>query len=243
MMFARSVQRQPYTGTKKTPSRVRHSGRCIRPCRCLLTILESSDMKPLISLPRRLLDTVANALAKGHFEPADSGLLVPDAKIRLGGVYRDRINGGAWNYQHNLIPTEGLTSALEVAFGAGPKHAGLYIALHGGSAAPAANWTAASYASAASENISVTEGYTGATRPAWTPGAAAAGSISNHNTEASFTFASSSAVNITGAAIVTSAVRGGTTCKLISAIQWAVPRTFQNSDTYDVGYQLTASAN
>ena len=200
-------------------------------------------MKPLFSLSRRVFDRVANAVAKGHFEPTETGLLVPDAKLRLGGMYWDRINGGNWNYQHNLIPEEGLKSALEVAFGAGAKHAGFYIALHGGSAAPAPNWTAASYASAASENISTSEGYTGATRPAWTPGAVTNPNISNQGNEASFTFASSSSTNITGAAILTSAVRGGTTGKLISAIQWAVPRTFQNGDTYQVGYQLTASAN
>ena len=47
------------------------------------------------------------------------------------------------------------------------------------------------------------------------------------------------ASHVTGSALLTNNVRGGTTGVLISASRYPVARTFQNGDIFDVGYRLS----
>lgn len=163
------------------------------------------------------------------------------AKIgpKVKGEYFERVNGGEWVRTENLIVTEGLAHMLNVAFGSTAKPAGYYLALFSGAAAPAANWTAANFASVASEIVSMTEGHTSATRPAWTPTNTATNSIDNMTTVASVTIATASQLNVTGAAMLTNSTRGGTTGVLISATKYASTRVFQNGDVYEIGYRLS----
>ena len=94
----------------------------------------------------------------------------------------------------------------------------------------------------ANEIVSQTEGYTGATRPAWTPtNASANASIDNFAGAAEMTMATSGSLTVTGAALLTSSQRGGTTGVLVSASKFAVPRTFQDGDLYELGYRLNAT--
>ena len=157
------------------------------------------------------------------------------------GEYFGRVNGGEWAKEgDNLIVLEGLAHILSVAFGSTPKPAGYYLALFSGAAAPAANWTAASFAAAASEIVSMAEGYTSATRPVWTPPATTdTGSIDNMAAVASVTIATASQLNVTGAALLTNNTRGGTTGALISATKYAAPRVFQSGDVYEIGYRIS----
>ena len=181
----------------------------------------------------------ASALAKGDFQITDDGILFPRQGILAKGEYFGRINGGEWEKEgDNLITTEGLAHILNVALGATAKPAGYYIALFSGSASPAANWTAGSFAATANEITSMSEGYTAATRPVWTPGVATTGQIDNMTTVASVTIATASALNVTGAALLTNSTRGGTGGVLVSASKYAAARTFQNKDTYEIGYRL-----
>ena len=64
-------------------------------------------------------------------------------------------------------------------------------------------------------------------------------SIDNIAAAASVTIATSSQLNVTGAALLTNSVRGGTTGTLISATKYAAARTFQAGDIYDIGYRLS----
>lgn len=157
------------------------------------------------------------------------------------GEYFGRVNGGEWRKEgDNLIVLEGLAHILSVAFGQTAKPAGYYLALFSGATAPAANWTAANFAAVASEIVSMTEGYTSPTRPVWTPPASTAtGSIDNMASIASVTMATAGTLNVTGAAMLTNSTRGGTTGALISATKYPVARTFQNGDTYDIGYRVS----
>ena len=174
-----------------------------------------------------------------RFDLSEEGIFFPRLGIQASGEYFDRINGGQWSGPNpNLIPTEGLAHLLNVALGATAKPAGYYLALFSGSTAPAANWTAASFAAVASEIVSLTEGYTSATRPVWTPVNTSTGSIDNLAAAAQVTIATAGTLNVTGAALLTSNARGGTTGALISAAKYAAARTFQNGDTYDIGYRL-----
>ena len=154
------------------------------------------------------------------------------------GTFFGRLNGGDWEPIGNLVVEEGRRHLLNVALGALAKPS-YYIALYEGNVAPADNWAAASFAAAATENISLTEGYTAATRPIWTPGVATAGgAIDNFDSPALFTFASAAAVNINGVALLTNSGRGATTGVLLCAAKYPVTRTFVVGDTFEVGYRL-----
>ena len=119
------------------------------------------------------------------------------------------------------------------------KQAGFYLALFSGATAPAANWTAANFATVANEITSLTEGYASATRPQFVPTSATDQTyIDNLANTARLTIATSSQLNVTGTALLTNSARGGTTGVFISATKYAVARTFQNGDTYDVGYRF-----
>lgn len=186
-----------------------------------------------------LRNELALALDREQYDLTDEGVYFPRQGVLAAGEYFDRINGGEWQHTKNLIPTEGLAHILNVAMGSTAKPAGYFLALFSGAAAPAANWTAASFAAAASEIVSLTEGYTNATRPAWTPTNTSTGSIDNMASVASVTIATSSQLNVTGAAMLTNSTRGGTTGVLVSATKYAAARVFQSGDTYEVGYRLS----
>ena len=187
-----------------------------------------------------LRNELALAIHKENFDVTAEGIYFPKQGVMASGEYFDRINGGQWDRTPNLIVTEGFAHILSVALGATAKPAGYFLALFSGTAAPAANWTAANFAAAASEIVSMTEGYTSPTRPAWTPPASTAtNSIDNMAAIASVTIATAGQLNVNGAAMLTNSTRGGTTGALVSATKYPVTRVFQNGDTYDIGYRLS----
>ena len=191
---------------------------------------------------QNLRKELAAELAAERFDLTDEGIYFPRQSVLAGGEYFGRVNGGAWEFEgKNLIPTEGLARILNVALGATAKPAGYYLALFSGAAAPASNWTASSFAAASSEITSMSEGYTAATRPAWTPTPATGNSIDNFDAGvvANVTIATASSLNVTGAALLTTNTRGGTGGALISASKYAAPRTFQNGDKYDIAYRIS----
>lgn len=179
-------------------------------------------------------------LRADRFDVTDEGLYFPRQSVLASGEYFDRVNGqGAWARKPNRIVKEGLVHILNVSLGTTPKPAGYYLALSSGSTTPADSWTAANYAAVAGEIVSMTEGHTGAMRPTWTPvNASASASIDNMAAVASLTIATSGVLNVTGAALLTNNVRGGTSGVLISASLYAAPRTFQSGDMYELGYRI-----
>lgn len=183
--------------------------------------------------------SLAQAIENDQYEVTEDGLYFPEQNIKASGEYFDRVNGGEWVRNKNLLPVEGLAHILNVALGTTPKPAGYYLALFSGSAAPAPNWTAANFASVASEIVSMTEGYTSPTRPEWKSVNTATGSIDNMVNVASVTIATSSQLNVTGAAMLTNSTKGGTTGALVSASKYAAPRVFQDGDVYDIGYRVS----
>lgn len=175
-----------------------------------------------------------------NFDVTEAGIYFPKHGFLAKGEYFDRINGGELEHSLNLITKEGRIAALNTFLGSKAKPAGLYIALYNGSATPSANWTGANFATTAGEITSQTEGYAGATRPAFVPlDATDQEYIDNAGSTARVTFTTSSAINVTGAALLTTSARGGTTGVLISAVKYPAVRTFQNGDQYDIGYRLS----
>ncbi|MEG2749120.1 MAG: hypothetical protein RR939_06870 [Acinetobacter sp.] len=172
----------------------------------------------------------------------EQGIYFPKQGILAQGEYFDRVNGGEWQTTHNLVVNEGLAHLLNVAMGTTAKPAGYYLALFSGATAPAANWTAANFSAVAAEIVSMTEGYTNATRPQWTPQNTSTNSIDNFNAVAQVTIATSSQLTVTGAAMLTNSTKGGTTGTLISASKYAAARVFQDGDEYEIGYRLSFTA-
>lgn len=182
---------------------------------------------------------ICKAIAKEHYDITENGIVFPSLDVLAKGEYFDRVNGGEWSRTPNLVVTEGLAHILNTALGAKAKTANYYLALFSGATAPAANWTAANFTSVASEIVSMTEGYTNATRPVWTPTEATGNSIDNMTSAASVTIATASTLNVTGAAMLSNPTKGGTTGVLVSATKYATARTFQSGDIYEVGYRLS----
>jgi hypothetical protein len=182
---------------------------------------------------------LAADLNRETYDVTEQGIYFPRQGVLAQGEYFDRINGGEWSRTKNKIVIEGLAHILNVALGSTAKPAGYFLALFSGAAAPADNWTAASFAATASEIVSLTEGYTSPTRPAWTSANTNTGSIDNMAAVATVTIATAGQLNVTGAAMLTNNARGGTTGALVSATKYAAARVFQNGDTYDIGYRLS----
>ena len=191
-------------------------------------------------MQEQLKKELAKAIHNENFDVTESGLYFPTQSVGVKGEYFDRINDGEWMQTQNLITKEGLIDVLNTYFiNSKAKQAGFYLALFSGATAPAANWTAANFATVANEITSLTEGYTSATRPQFNPTSATEQTyIDNLANTARLTIATSSQLNVTGTALLTNSARGGTTGVLISATKYAAARTFQNGDTYDVGYRF-----
>lgn len=191
-------------------------------------------------MQEQLKKELAKAIHNENFDVTESGLYFPTQSVGVKGEYFDRINDGEWMQTQNLITKEGLIDVLNTYFiNSKAKQAGFYLALFSGATAPAANWTAANFATVANEITSLTEGYTSATRPQFVPTSATDQTyIDNLANTARLTIATTSQLNVTGTALLTNSARGGTTGVLISATKYAAARTFQNGDTYDVGYRF-----
>lgn len=195
----------------------------------------------------RLNDKVKAELQKElraeRYDMSAEGVYFPRNGIMVAGEYWGRVNRGKWEHEgDNLVVTEGLVHILNVALGSTAKAGNFYLALFSGASAPDANWTAATFASAASEIVSQAEGYTSATRPLWQyTNASGSAQIDNFSDPAELTIATAASLNVTGAALLSSSTRGGTTGVLVSASKFAATRTFQDGDTYELGYRLNAT--
>ena len=186
-----------------------------------------------------IFSAVSAAMAINDYTNNDDGSITTGQGITAKGEYYDRINGGEWTRTENLIPTEGLAHILNVALGTTPKPASYHLALFSAAAQPQASWTAASFASTASEIVSMTEGYSSATRPTWTPANTATNSIDNMAAVAKVTMRTASSLTVQGAAMLTNSSKGSTAGALISASKYAAPRVFQDGDTYEIGYRIS----
>jgi len=172
-----------------------------------------------------------------NYEVSDEGIEFPRAKVLIQGEYED-----AYGITPNLVPTEGLNHILMVALSNTAKLNNFYLALYSGSYTPTSALTAAAFPSTATEIVSGTEGYSNATRPAWTPAAAAAGQIDSYAAKATFNIATASQVTIRGAALLSSAVKGATTGVLISAARFGNDRIEYDGNSYGLGYRVRALA-
>lgn len=180
---------------------------------------------------------IAQFLKNDDYEATDEGLLI-HRSIIARGRYVHSVNGQDERVDHNLIPTAGILYILDCALGADAQISNWYLAPFSGNVNPAASWTAANFTANASEITSNTEGYSNITRPQWTPGAAAAGVIGNLDAKAQFNIICTTQINIAGAGLLSSNVKGGTTGTLVSAARFAQVRTVYTGDVFELGYEV-----
>lgn len=180
---------------------------------------------------------IAQFVQNGDFELTPEGLLI-HRSILARGRYTHSVNGKDVQIDHNLIPTEGIAYILGSALGATAKITTWYLAVFSGAVNPAASWTAANFAANASEITSTTEGYSNVTRPTWTPGSVTAGVIGNLASKATFNIVCTTSVNISGAALLSSNTRGGTSGVLASASRFATVRQVYSGDAFELGYEV-----
>jgi len=170
------------------------------------------------------------------YEETDTGILFPEAKTRIAGLYEDHLG-----QTPNLIPTQGLNHILDVAISDEAKLTNFYLALYSGNYTPVAGLTAASFAGDATEITSTSEGYTGANRIAWLPANPASGVIDNYASKAAFTIQTATTLDILGAALLSAQTRGATSGVIISAAKFATTRTENNANVYNLGFRITST--
>lgn len=192
-----------------------------------------------MSLNKHIKEFVGD-LRAGNFDVTPEGIVLKKS-VLLAGYWEEGIVGQPDSYlrHKNLIPTEGINSILNVMFGATAKHAAFYIAPFSGSATPAASWTAANFASNASEITSLVEGFSEVTRPQAVFGTATTGSIDNYAAKAQFTIETASQLTIKGAGLLTNNTRGGTSGVLCSAVKFAQDRVLNDADIWESGYLVS----
>lgn len=176
------------------------------------------------------------------YEKTDTGIYFPKAKALAQGMYVHDVNGQDVRFDPNLIVDQGLTHMLSVEFGTGSKISSWYLSLYGGAVSPAANWTAANYPATASEIVSGTEGYSETTRQLFSPSAAANNEINNVASKAAFSIVTASTLNVYGAALLSSNVKGDTSGVLASATRFSAVRALANGDTFNCGYRVTLTS-
>jgi len=176
-------------------------------------------------------------IADGDYKETDGGILIHNSAM-IGGKYYHTVNGEDLRVDCNLLPAAGIIDILDVYFGADSKQTAFYLSLYSGNATPDSTWTAANYVANATENTSTSEGYSGANRPTWTAGVAAAGKIGNLASRASYTIVATTTVTFYGAGLHTAQARGAVTGVLPSSTRFAAARTLNNTDTFELGYEI-----
>jgi len=179
-----------------------------------------------------------------NFELNDKGVLVPAREnlaiiLNAGKYFGELIREGRVIDEFecdNLVTDEGLNHLLAVALAAGSQIISWYLGVFEGNYTPVAGDTASGIASAATESSA----YSGGVRPSWTPGSVASKTVSNSASRASFTFSASK--TIYGAFMISSAVIGGTSGKLLSAARFSASKAVQSGDELLLTYQFTSSS-
>lgn len=136
----------------------------------------------------------------------------------------------------NLIPTEGLNYMLGTALTGVGQVSSWFIALFEGNYTPVSTVTAATFPAAATESTAYDE----MTRVAWTPGAIAAGSVSNTASKAVFTI--NATKSIYGIAQTSVSTKSATTGTLMSVALFGAVKNVVATDVLNVTSTLSATS-
>ena len=175
-----------------------------------------------------------------EFVKSEGGILMPDTKLVVGGVFRGEIFRDGKLIEefedHNLVVNEGLNHLLDVIFRGTTQVNPWYLGLFEGNYTPVATVTAATITSASTECTA----YASATRPEYVEAAAASQVTTNSANRASFVF--NATKTIYGAFLVSSSTKSGTSGVLMSAARFATSKNVENGDELLLTYSFTASS-
>jgi len=187
---------------------------------------------------------IRRALTNHKWDRDDRGnVAIGRMGLLAAGVYNVRVNKGPWSEDiPNILPVEGLIVVLGI-LGNHISIPSLYLSLYATALTPISTHTGASYTATFGEITSGTEGYTEATRVAWTTAAPSVTAIlNNYASPATFTIATASTLNVNGVAMLTTSAKGDTSGKLVSATRFSSTRTFSDTDEFDIKYQIGLSS-
>jgi hypothetical protein len=190
------------------------------------------------------LNEIRQRIRNFQYERTLNGLYFPKMQAFAQGQIREWANddlAGA-RVHANLVVDQGLNYAIDVALLSGSQILlnSWFLALHAGTGPVLANWTATNYTSNANEITATSpEGYSEANRQAWA-GVADTGNTSADNvaSPAVVTIVSADTLDINGAALISSNVRGGVGGTLFGAVIYGTTRTLGNDDSYNVQYEF-----
>lgn len=134
----------------------------------------------------------------------------------------------------NLVPTEGLNHFLGVTLKGATQQASWYLAPFEGNYSPTAGITAATFAATATE----CSAYDEANRVQWEGGSVSGGTVSNEDNPAEFTF--NAQKNIYGAALISSATKGGVTGSMLSIVRFPTVKPMEDEDVLRITSGLVA---
>lgn len=189
---------------------------------------------------RKYARDIGRAIRGECFNVDHGDVILFGDSFRLRGEYlHGTIGKHDFLADHNLVVDQGVITMWNVMFGSTSKISTWYLALNGGTGTPVNTWTAANYASNATEITATSpEGYSESVRQTITfANATSLDQIDNYSSRAVFTIVTASALNIYGAAALSSNVRGGTSGVLYSASKFAQTRVSNNGDALALGFR------
>lgn len=183
---------------------------------------------------------LAMLLLRGDFVRDGNGIIIGGIARATGTFFHKLATEpeDALVADHNLLVDQGILKQLGVMYYTDTKISNWYLTLFSGSTAPAANLTAANFASTMSEITSSTEGFSNATRPQFVPAQPAANVVNNLAAKAAFNIVATTSIMVTGGALISDNTRGGTAGTLSSASQFSAGRELFNGETFELGYQI-----
>lgn len=186
----------------------------------------------------------ARAIRNNKYEfSSERGVYIPGARAFIGGAFRTWMApaGGALGapaLDHNRVVTEGLVDILKVYFVGGTQKTAFYLAPYSGNVTPQASWTAANFATNATEF----EGYTSSTRVQWSPTTPTTASVGNSANVSTSTITLNTTGDLYGIGMIAGAnAKSATTGTLVAASAFAAPRTnMASGDKLAIEYVLSA---
>lgn len=183
-------------------------------------------------------------LRNHRWEHTDDGnIYLAKAGVVVRGEYEHAVNGQDWRTDSNLITTEGLVYLLQAAVSNAVNDiTAWYLAPYGTAIAPAAGWTGVNFHTNSGELGTAPEGYTEATRQAWTPDAVDSGTtdVVNDASPAVFTMNTATTISVNGCGMLSTSAKSAGTGTLLSASQFSAPRVFNDGDTFNLKYKINA---
>jgi hypothetical protein len=189
------------------------------------------------SLAPKHFRNLARLYRNHQWDRDDEGqILIGHARIH--GVQSVSTDGETWRQRPNLWTTEGCNYLLSVGVAGGAQYTTFYLAPFSGNVTVADTWTAANFASTATE---LTTQYSEGTRVAFVESAPASKATSNNASPATFT-AATTAVTIWGAGLLSTSTKGATSGVLLTAAKYATAEVLNAvGNTLAIKYELTLS--